>query len=291
MLLNDYLDEYLISLVVEKGLSKSTIESYKNDLKQFLTFLGDKSTKDDLLPEKVNNFLEKLHSEDLKASSIVRKLSSIKNFLVYLSLHAELAFDFSSLESHKKGKYLPYVISKEKMRQMLDSLPLETNKDIRNKAMIELMYACGLRVSELLSLTLNEVSLEKSQLKVKGKGAKERVIPIDEVAKNYLIKYLDEVRSNSKYQKEKQIFISDRGKMISRQEFYLIIKKSFERIGIINKVSPHTIRHCFASHLLENGCSLSTVKALLGHADIKTTEIYTHVETKHLLSEYDKMMK
>ena len=248
MLLKEYLDEYLISLVVEKGLSKSTIESYKNDLKQFLAFLGDKSTKDDLLPEKVNNFLEKLHSEDLEASSIVRKLSSIKNFL-------------------------------------------ETNKDIRNKAMIELMYACGLRVSELLSLTLNEVSLEKSQLKVKGKGAKERVIPIDEVAKNYLIKYLDEVRSNSKYQKEKQIFISDRGKMISRQEFYLIIKKSFERIGIINKVSPHTIRHCFASHLLENGCSLSTVKALLGHADIKTTEIYTHVEPKHLLSEYDKMMK
>ena len=162
---------------------------------------------------------------------------------------------------------------------------------IRDRAMLEIMYACGLRVSELLTIEKKNVSLETSTIRIFGKGAKERVVPVSDFALEYLIKYINEVRNYSKNRQSKYIFLNEDGKPISRQYFWQILKKYSEKAGIIVNVTPHTLRHCFATHLLENGADLRAVQEMLGHSKINTTQIYTHVSSKRILSAYDKLMK
>ena len=191
----------------------------------------------------------------------------------------------------KKPQHLPTVLSFEEVESLLEQPDLSKPSGIRDRAMLEVMYATGLRVSELLTIEKKNLSIEKKQIRIFGKGAKERYVPISSFALEYLIKYINEVRNESPYRNSKYIFINKEGKPLSRQAFWQIIKNYALKAGIIENVTPHTLRHCFATHLLENGADLRSVQEMLGHSDISTTQIYTHVSSKRIRSAYDMFMK
>ena len=189
----------------------------------------------------------------------------------------------------KKSSHLPSVLSFEEVDSLLNQPDLTKNSGIRDKAMLEVMYACGLRISELLSIEKKNLSIEKGVIRIFGKGAKERYVPVSEFAMDYLIKYINEVRNRSKFRDSKYIFINEKGNKLTRQYFWQVIKKYAQEAGIIENVTPHTLRHCFATHLLENGAELRAVQEMLGHASINTTQIYTHVSSKRIRSAYDML--
>ena len=191
----------------------------------------------------------------------------------------------------KKESYLPSVLSFEEIDLLLEQPDLNKPTGIRDKAMLELMYATGLRVSELLTIEKKNLSLTKNLIRIFGKGAKERFVPISEFAMDYLIKYINEVRNKSKFRDSKYIFINEKGKPLTRQFFWQQVKKYAESADIEVNVSPHTLRHCFATHLLENGAELLSVQKMLGHSNVATTQIYTHISSKRIRSAYDMFMK
>lgn len=287
----ELLNEYLLSIVVEKGLSKNTLLAYKNDLTFFLNYLKENNTFIlDIDHYQVNEYIEYLQDNKLAIKSIKRKVSAIKNFFIYLTLHENFKYDFSYFESLKEEEYLPKFVLQEDMNRVLDSLKTDTFIEIRNKAICELMYATGIRVSELVSLKRDNVSFVNQTIKVNGKGAKERIIPFSEKCSKWLLLYLEKLKTLEKKGNNSYLFITKNNKQVTRQEIYILIKETFEEQGIKN-VTPHTLRHSFASNLLSQGCPLMIVKALLGHEDIKTTQIYTHVENKKIKSIYDTIMK
>ena len=199
--------------------------------------------------------------------------------------------NIDQLDLPKKPHHLPTVLSFEEVDSLLEQPDLSKPAGIRDRAMLEVMYATGLRVSELLTIEKKNLSIEKKQIRIFGKGAKERYVPISTFALEYLIKYINEVRNESPYRNSKYIFINKEGKPLSRQAFWQIIKNYASKAGIIENVTPHTLRHCFATHLLENGADLRSVQEMLGHSDISTTQIYTHVSSKRIRSVYDMFMK
>ncbi len=287
----ELLNEYLLSIVVEKGLSKNTLLAYKNDLTFFLNYLKENNTLIlDIDHYQVNEYIEYLQDNKLAIKSIKRKVSALKNFFIYLTLHENFKYDFSYFESLKEEEYLPKFVLQEDMNRVLDSLKTDTFIEIRNKAICELMYATGMRVSELVSLKRDNVSFVNQTIKVNGKGAKERIIPFSEKCSKWLLLYLEKLKTLEKKGNNSYLFITKNNKQVTRQEIYILIKETFEEQGIKN-VTPHTLRHSFASNLLSQGCPLMIVKTLLGHEDIKTTQIYTHVENKKIKSIYDTIMK
>lgn len=287
----ELLNEYLLSIVVEKGLSKNTLLAYKNDLTFFLNYLKENNTFIlDIDHYQVNEYIEYLQDNKLAIKSIKRKASALKNFFIYLTLHENFKYDFSYFESLKEEEYLPKFVAQEDMNRVLDSLKTDTFIEIRNKAICELMYATGIRVSELVSLKRDNVSFVNQTIKVNGKGAKERIIPFSEKCSKWLLLYLEKLKTSEKKGNNSYLFITKNNKQVTRQEIYILIKETFEEQGIKN-VTPHTLRHSFASNLLSQGCPLMIVKTLLGHEDIKTTQIYTHVENKKIKSIYDTIMK
>ncbi len=287
----ELLNEYLLSIVVEKGLSKNTLLAYKNDLTFFLNYLKENNTFIlDIDHYQVNEYIEYLQDNKLAIKSIKRKVSALKNFFIYLTLHENFKYDFSYFESLKEEEYLPKFVLQEDMNRVLDSLKTDTFIEIRNKAICELMYATGIRVSELVSLKRDNVSFVNQTIKVNGKGAKERIIPFSEKCSKWLLLYLEKLKTLEKKGNNSYLFITKNNKQVTRQEIYILIKETFEEQGIKN-VTPHTLRHSFASNLLSQGCPLMIVKTLLGHEDIKTTQIYTHVENKKIKSIYDTIMK
>lgn len=287
----ELLNEYLLSIVVEKGLSKNTLLAYKNDLTFFLNYLKENNTLIlDIDHYQVNEYIEYLQDNKLAIKSIKRKVSALKNFFIYLTLHENFKYDFSYFESLKEEEYLPKFVAQEDMNRVLDSLKTDTFIEIRNKAICELMYATGIRVSELVSLKRDNVSFVNQTIKVNGKGAKERIIPFSEKCSRWLLLYLEKLKTLEKKGNNSYLFITKNNKQVTRQEIYILIKETFEEQGIKN-VTPHTLRHSFASNLLSQGCPLMIVKTLLGHEDIKTTQIYTHVENKKIKSIYDTIMK
>ena len=287
----ELLNEYLLSIVVEKGLSKNTLLAYKNDLTFFLNYLKENNTVIlDIDHYQVNEYIEYLQDNKLAIKSIKRKVSALKNFFIYLTLHENFKYDFSYFESLKEEEYLPKFVAQEDMNRVLDSLKIDTFIEIRNKAICELMYATGIRVSELVSLKRDNVSFVNQTIKVNGKGAKERIIPFSEKCSKWLLLYLEKVKTLEKKGNNSYLFITKNNKQVTRQEIYILIKEVFEEQGIKN-VTPHTLRHSFASNLLSQGCPLMIVKTILGHEDIKTTQIYTHVENKKIKSIYDTIMK
>lgn len=287
----ELLNEYLLSIVVEKGLAKNTLLAYKNDLTFFLNYLKENNTLIlDIDHYQVNEYIEYLQDNKLAIKSIKRKVSALKNFFIYLTLHENFKYDFSYFESLKEEEYLPKFVSQEDMNRVLDSLKTDTFIEIRNKAICELMYATGIRVSELVSLKRDNVSFVNQTIKVNGKGAKERIIPFSEKCSKWLLLYLEKLKTLEKKGNNSYLFITKNNKQVTRQEIYILIKETFEEQGIKN-VTPHTLRHSFASSLLSQGCPLMIVKTLLGHEDIKTTQIYTHVENKKIKSIYDTIMK
>lgn len=287
----ELLNEYLLSIVVEKGLSKNTLLAYKNDLTFFLNYLKENNTVIlDIDHYQVNEYIEYLQDNKLAIKSIKRKVSALKNFFIYLTLHENFKYDFSYFESLKEEEYLPKFVAQEDMNRVLDSLKTDTFIEIRNKAICELMYATGIRVCELVSLKRDNVSFVNQTIKVNGKGAKERIIPFSEKCSKWLLLYLEKVKTLEKKGNNSYLFITKNNKQVTRQEIYILIKEVFEEQGIKN-VTPHTLRHSFASNLLSQGCPLMIVKTILGHEDIKTTQIYTHVENKKIKSIYDTIMK
>jgi len=290
MKFEDSKEQFLISCIVEKGLLKSTVDSYSDDLKDFYSSLDDENISVESLNVKhIENYIRKLSNEGKAISTILRKLSTIKNFYLFLQKEKLIIDGSIQIDVPKKSSHLPSVLSFEEVDSLLNQPNLTKNSGIRDKAMLEVMYACGLRISELLSIEKKNLSIEKGVIRIFGKGAKERYVPISEFAMDYLIKYINEVRNRSKFRDSKYIFINEKGNKLTRQYFWQVIKKYAQEAGIIENVTPHTLRHCFATHLLENGAELRAVQEMLGHASINTTQIYTHVSSKRIRSAYDML--
>lgn len=279
------ISEYLNWLEVERGLSRNTIDAYKNDLIGFFDYFQNIENLDEI---KRNNFSEYtmfLASNNISASSITRKIASIKGFFKYVSANREIkANPALAINSPKLPKRLPKVITFEEIKKLLNN-----HLTVKEKAVFELLYATGLRVSELVNLEIKNVDFKNNLIKTTGKGSKERFVPVGKKAKAALNEYLKQrelilkTKFGSNY-KENAIFINDNGKKITRQWVYNFIKKQGETIH--KQISPHTIRHSFATHLLENGADLRAVQELLGHSSVVTTQLYTHISKKRLKEIY-----
>ena len=290
MLINEVKDEFLSYLIVERGDSKATIDNYSIDLDQFISFEENKDISL-LKREDISDFINYLSSKGLKTSSIIRRSTVIRLFYVYLNKEKLIDVPLTGLYLPKNEKHLPSVLSTDEVDALLDCFDLTKEVEIRDKAMLETMYASGLRVSELLSLELGNINFVQGYIKTKGKGSKERIIPIGEFALEYLSLYIDKVRRCNVGYKTKYVFLNKEGKPISRQYFWRKVKEYALRANIYTEISPHTLRHSFATHLLENGAHLRDVQEMLVHSKIETTQIYTHISTKRIISAYDQFMK
>ena len=287
----DAVDLYQQYLLVEKGLSRQTVSSYVEDLKMFFQFLPDRQYVEDMVPEDLNEFMRKETSQGYTVSTALRRLSSIKGFFVFLKKEGYYKDEIPEVKTMKKQQILPNCLSVEEVEDLLNAPDIRRPEGLRDRAMLETMYASGLRVSELLSLERGRVNFKKAIITIFGKGAKERKVPLGDFAIEYIQKYVDEVRCKNPGSDSKYLFLNRYGEPLSRQYFFKQIKKYALEAGITSPVSPHTLRHSFATHLLENGAQLRAVQEMLGHANIATTQIYTHISTKRILSAYDLYMK
>ncbi|MDL1956728.1 MAG: site-specific tyrosine recombinase XerD [Candidatus Desulfofervidus auxilii] len=286
----ELIDEFYRFLLLERGFSQHTIAAYATDLSKFLSFLQEKGIKSLLhvQPKEINEFIYWLSKKNLSPRSRARILSGIKTFFRFLVFTKRLSSNPAALaETPKFPKKLPQVLSLEEVERLLEQPDTTTIRGLRDKAMLELLYATGLRISELVRLKLNQINLEAGYIIIMGKGAKERLVPIGSKAINALNIYLEKARyilSNSP--SNPYLFIGYQGKPITRQAFWEIIKRYAIQAGIEKSISPHTLRHSFATHLLERGADLRSVQTMLGHASITTTEIYTHITKTHLKETY-----
>ena len=280
------LEEFLNYLLIDRMLSGNTIKSYEFDMRSFFTFLNeqDRPVKD-VSKSDLQHYLAHLYDLGMRATTVSRHLSTIRAFYGYLLIEGQIkASPCEFVESPKLPKNLPTFLNLEEVTMLLDSFTDGTAFDIRNKAMIELLYASGMRVSELLNMNLNDLYLKMGFVRCMGKGSKERIVPIGEVATGALEVYLRGSRQEL-LKESKQVdalFLNRLGNRMSRQGFWKILKAQAKIAGIGKEISPHKLRHSFATHLTQNGADLRVVQELLGHADISTTQIYTHVGKSHL---------
>ncbi len=273
-------------LKLERGLSMNSIKSYEFDLIHFKNFMIENSINES--PKKcssstVKRYLYKNFSNK-KSRSQARSISALKSFFNYLLFEGEInSSPLNDIESPKIENKLPEVLSEDEVKRLISSINLETEFGQRNKAIIEVLYGTGIRVSELTELKLSNIFFNENILKVTGKGNKERFVPLGKIAsieiKKYLI-YRDKLKINSKF--SDILFLNRYGRQLTRSMIFKIISDSYKRIGPDKKISPHTLRHSFATHLLKNGADLRTIQLILGHESITTTEIYTHLDTYHL---------
>ena len=282
---NDYLDSFLDNIWAEQGLSKNTLVSYEHDIKIFLAFIDTKKVKLlDIQQSDINLFISFRFSKGISSSSNMRLISSIKKFFLYLVSHNFTKINpTENIESPRKVKSLPHTIDTESVDKLLNAPDLKTKFGARDKAMLEILYACGLRVSELVSLSFTQVVMESNFLRVMGKGSKERIIPINDYALSFLKIYIDDFRSEFiKDKNTDSLFLSNRGAEMTRYSFWHILKKYAVLAGINDHLSPHTLRHAFATHMINNGADLRVVQLLLGHSDLSTTQLYTHIAKNEL---------
>ncbi len=272
--------EYLNYITFERRLTKNTQKSYEEDLKLYKDFLGKRgiTSVGKVRKEDISDYLIYLNKNEYTITSAARKLTTIKNFHNYLFQRGMIPHDVSlTIDRPKTKKALPKVMSVEEVDRLLD-IECKTPFDYRNKAMLELLYGTGLRISELLSLKLSDVDLENCVIRCIGKGNKERIVPIGEYVLTYLNKYL----------RSEFLFLNSRGGSLSRFSFFKILKRLLREKNINVDVSPHTLRHSFATHMLEYGADLRTIQELLGHSDISTTKIYTHISNNQIKEDYKK---
>ena len=288
MNLKELIEEFLRYLLIDKGYSNNTIESYKRDLDKFLEFNKNKDINN-ITNEDLKEYIKHLNNKNLNEKSIARNISSLKSFYKFLIINKYINSNVSDiLYLPKIKKSLPNILTEEDIFNLLD-IKLVDSFSYRNKAMLEVMYATGLRVSELINLKLQDIDLNQDIIRTFGKGSKERVVPIGDYAKEYLEKYIYKYRGNMlKREASEYLFLNNHGKQMTRQGFFKIIKKIAKEKGIYNDLSPHTIRHSFASHLLKYGADLRTIQELLGHSDISTTQIYTHITNEELKKNYNE---
>jgi integrase/recombinase XerD len=268
-----YILEFLTYIASEKGLARNTIEAYKRDLKQFSDFLGERHLKE-IKEGDVIAFLSHLKAQNYSSSSIYRMLIAVKVFFRFLMKEKAILQDATlNLDTPRVWQLIPEVLTYQEVEKLL-SVPLMGSRD---KALLEVIYASGLRVSEVCGLNISDV--DEDFIRVKGKGGKERVVPIAKSAVDAVDQYLLHTRGDSK---DDALFLSSRGKRIDRITIWKQIKLFAKTAGIAKRISPHTLRHSFATHLLENGADLRIIQEMLGHASIATTDRYTHVSNKHL---------
>ena len=278
-------DSFLSALRLEKGLSENTIKAYSNDCQDFNKWLfSNKRYRAVAATEAdIENYLKHLRIIGLSNSSINRKLSSLKHFFNYLSKTKLLKSNpVMNISGPKNSKVLPKSLSIIDVNSLIEAPDCSNFIGLRDRAMIELMYATGVRISELINLEYSNIDLNRSLIKVMGKGGKERMIPFGDDALTLLINYIEFRRKNNLSLNSRDFFISQQGKKITRQAFWHRIKIYLKASGLSMDVSPHTLRHAFATHLLNNGADLRSVQMLLGHSDLSTTQIYTHIAKQRL---------
>ncbi len=286
----DILEKYQIYLLtVKQKEEKTTVSSYIEDIYKYLEYMENNKIKTALNIEyqDITKYLKYLDNNNYETSSIIRKIVSIKLFHKYLSEEYKIKDISSKIINPKLRRKLPNILTIEEVDNLLD-IKLNTPFDYRNKAMLELMYSSGLRVSELVDLKLNNIDLDNGYVRCLGKGKKERIIPIGEIAIEYLKKYINEYRNSMKkgYYTE-NVFLNNHGKNITRQGFFLIIKNIAKEKNINKNITPHMLRHSFATHLLNNGANLRTIQEMLGHSSITTTQIYTNVSNDIIKENYE----
>lgn len=293
MKINEAFEKYLQFCMFEKQLTNVTIQDYKDDFKKFLYYFPNIEDTSELSKEDFNNFTFNQSIDDLSEKTISRRITFLKEFYIFLESEGIVKEDIvDNIEMPKTPKKLPVYLTKEEVDRLLNVIPLNNKNNIRNKAMIEIMYCSGLRVSELCNLRIKQVNVNERIISVIGKGKKERSIPIREESLKYLLLYINEVRNKLKLIVDKSyVFLNSKGKKISRQYFFVEIRKYAKMAGIDKEIHPHSLRHSFATHLLENGADLRVVQELLGHTNIETTQIYTHLTNEKILSEYDQFWK
>ena len=284
--MDQYLDLFLNYLVVERGLSANTLDAYGRDLSRYLDFLQKSriADADAITPPIVLKFLSDLKQNNLSARSRARVLVSLRMFHKFL--HAEGITNGNPadrVEAPRSIKALPHTLSPGEVERLLAAPAGEDNLDYRDRAMLELLYATGLRVSELIGIKLSDLQLDVGYLVAFGKRSKQRIVPIGEVAIEALQTYLKLARPlMSREKTSPEVFLNRSGEGLTRQGFWKIIKRRAQQAGINKNITPHTLRHSFATHLLDNGADLRSVQTMLGHADISTTQIYTHVTRERL---------
>jgi len=280
-----WLDRYLEYLLIEKGLSENSLSGYASDLHSLLTFLEKRSCSlEDVNKHVLTLYLMHLRTRGVQSRTLARQLSSIRGFFGFAVDERWINDDPSALlENPKLSKKLPEFLTREEVATLLALPDHETRLGMRDRAMLELLYAAGLRVSELIDLRVLDYDPQVGLLKVFGKGAKERIVPVHFTAQEILNRYLTAVRPEFRPSQD-YVFLNRSGKGLSRQGVWKLIKKYAQYAGIKRSISPHTFRHSFATHLLEGGADLRTVQLLLGHADISATEIYTHVQSERLIA-------
>jgi integrase/recombinase XerD len=284
--LDPLVERYLSRLRVEGGLATNTLESYRRDLAKLQQYLSRQQIRMGarISPQTVVGFLDALKRERLAVSSIARIVSAMRGWFRFLARERIADGDpLRDLATARRTVRLPKTLTVQEVTALLDLPALPSAEDQRDRAMLEVLYASGLRVSELVGLTLSQVDLNAGCLRVMGKGAKERVVPMGQPARAALAHYVDHVRPTlAKGRASRALFISRRGRPLTRQAFWKLLRRRAQRAGIAKPISPHMLRHSFATHLLEGGADLRAVQAMLGHASIATTQIYTHVERSRL---------
>ena len=288
--MDTHFQDYLIMLRVERNLSPRTLEAYQRDLKHYLSFIVDKEiiSLSNISQMHIREYIRSLNEKGLAASSIARIFSSIRSYHKFLSAENYVNENPTLiLTSPKAPKKLPHVLMEEEISAIINAVVETFQYAKRDKAIIEMLYSCGLRVSELCALSLNNLYLNDDMIRIMGKGSKERLLPVGGRAKIFLNDYLIHCRPG--IQKDKgssSVFLSRNGNPLTRAMINNILRKWSQVAGISKSVSPHTLRHSFATHLLEGGADLRFVQALLGHSDISTTQIYTHLDKHHLKEVY-----
>ena len=291
MNIEDAIEDFLNYCVIEKGLSIKTKESNNNDLKIYNLYLKNNNINkvDKITKEDINNFLKERNKEE--TSTIAHNLTVIKNFHTYL-LKENLTKNniIEQIESPKLKKRLPKALNVEEIDNLLD-IKLSTPFDYRNKAMLELMYGCGLRISELVNLEINDIDITNCIIKVLGKGNKERYIPIGEYSIYYLKLYLEKRKDLTKKKSCSKLFLNNHGQGMTRQGFFKNLKEILKEKNLNPNISPHTLRHSFATHLVNRGADLRSVQEMLGHKDISTTKIYTKISDEKVINDYNNYHK
>ncbi|MEC9278043.1 MAG: site-specific tyrosine recombinase XerD [Chloroflexota bacterium] len=296
-LLLDRVEQFLDYLSVERGSPANTISSYRTDLLQFAVYFSrdvdeiTTGTIDEIRPTVIAEFAVTLRNSGLKPNSTSRKIAAIRSFFAYLHNEGLVSRDPSQdVPLPKLGKSLPHILTIEQARNLV-TIPLKTsssNSAVRDEAMLQLSYASGLRVTELVGLNLENVDIKSQRVRCMGKGQKERIVPFHSQASERIQLYLDTARPIfDKNGSTEALFLNQRGGQITRQGFWVILKKYAEINGLSDAITPHTLRHSFATHLLQGGAPLRHVQELLGHASISTTQIYTHLNTDFLREEYE----
>jgi integrase/recombinase XerD len=292
--MRESVDRFLNYMTVERGVSPNTLVAYRNDLYQLVEFLDSRNPGTDhwrqVGPRTVAAYVLQLHEKGYSDTTRARKVASARSFFSFLVEEGIVAEDpTENLSSPRVGRSLPETLTVEEVERLLLAPGGDTPEAARNRAMLELLYASGMRVSELVALDLGDMDLVQGFIRCFGKGSKERMIPIHQQAVEVVKAYLAHGRSELATRGSDQaVFLNQRGERLTRQGFWLILRQISNQAGIQRRISPHTLRHSFATHLLRGGAPLRHVQELLGHASITTTQVYTHLTSEHVRAEYEK---